>query len=68
MAKEATNQPRFINATIAAKEYGFPRSTILGWTYRKKCPFYKLGRSVVFKRTDFEDFLERNRQEAWDGG
>jgi len=68
MAKEATVQSKFISPTLAAREFGFPRPTIYGWAAMHLFPVYYLGRSVYFTRKDFEDFLERNRQEAWEGG
>jgi len=40
-----------------AKELGLSIHTIRSWTYQKKIPYVRLGRRVMLRRQDLEDFL-----------
>lgn len=48
----------------AAKEMRISIYTIRSWVYQKRLPFVKLGRRVLIRREDLEEFVNRNVVEA----
>lgn len=38
------------------------RSTIYGWTCNRTIPFIKQGKSLVFKRSDIDSWLNENKK------
>jgi excisionase family DNA binding protein len=38
--------------------------TIRSWTYQKRIPFVRLGRRVLLRREDLENFVNQNLVEA----
>ena len=48
----------------AAKEMRISIHTIRFWVYQKRFPFVKLGRRVLIRREDLEEFVKRNVVEA----
>ena len=54
---------KFLTPRLAEVEYGIPYAKIYLWCTGGKLPTLSravAGRTVMFKRTDFENFLESN--------
>ncbi len=43
---------------------GVSRHTLRAWARQRRIPFYRLGRRIVFARSDLERFLAANRVRA----
>jgi excisionase family DNA binding protein len=54
----------YLRPTEATKLLPVSRRTLSNWQRRHVIPFYKIGRTVVFKRGDIESALERFRVAA----
>ena len=48
----------------SAKELKISIHTIRAWTYQKRIPIVKLGRRVLVKREDLEEFVNKNVVDA----
>ena len=44
----------------AAKAMRCSIHTIRAWTYQRKLPAVRLGRKVLFRREDIENFIKKN--------
>ncbi|MDR1904307.1 MAG: helix-turn-helix domain-containing protein [Treponema sp.] len=54
-----------LNIEEAAQFLGYKKSYIYNLCHKRKLPFYKPGGKVlVFRQSDLEKFLYRNRQSA----
>ncbi len=54
----------FLRPTEATKLLPVSRRTLSNWQRRHVIPFYRIGRTVMFKRADIESALERFRVAA----
>ena len=45
----------------AGKILGISHHTIRAWIYQRRLPVVRLGRRVLIRREDLEDFIRRNR-------
>jgi len=48
----------------AAKAMKCSIHTIRAWTYQRKLPVVRLGRKVLFRKEDIENFISKNVIEA----
>lgn len=48
----------------AAKAMRCSIHTVRAWTFQQKLPVVRLGRKVLFRREDIENFINRNIVEA----
>lgn len=47
------------------KEYGFSTSTLAKWRMKNlNLPFSKMGKYIMYKRSDIEAFIESNKVEV----
>ena len=53
-----------IGINDAAKELGVSVYGLRRWVAERKIPVVRLGRRVLIKREDLEDFIRRNRVPA----
>jgi len=51
-----------------SKELKVSIHTLRAWAYQKKIPVVRLGRRVLLKRQDVEEFVSKNRIEAKESG
>jgi len=56
--------PDLLNLKEGAKELKISIHTIRSWIYQKRIPFVRLGRRVLLRREDLEDFVSKNLVEA----
>jgi len=54
----------YLRPTEATKLLPVSRRTLSNWQRRHVIPFYRIGRTVLFKRADIEAALERFRVKA----
>jgi excisionase family DNA binding protein len=54
----------YMRPAEATKLLPVSRRTLSNWQARRVIPFYRVGRTVMFKRTDIESALERFRVAA----
>ncbi len=52
----------------SAKELNVSIHTVRAWTYQKRIPFVRLGRRVLLRRQDLEEFVNRNVVEPREKG
>ncbi len=57
-----------LNLKEGARELKLSIHTLRAWTYQKRIPFVRLGRRVLLRREDLEEFVNRNVVEAKDEG
>lgn len=58
--------PELLDLKEGAKELKISIHTMRAWIYQKRLPFVHLGRRVLLRREDLEDFVKRNVVEAKD--
>ncbi len=56
--------PELLDLKEGAKELKISIHTMRAWIYQKRLPFVHLGRRVLLRREDLEDFVKRNVVEA----
>ena len=57
-----------VNLVAAARRLGISPHTLRNWSvYRRRIPFFRLGRRLVFSMHDLEEFEGRCRVEAREG-
>ena len=56
--------PELLNLQEGAKELKISIHTMRAWVFQKRLPFVRLGRRVLLRREDVEDFVRRNVVEA----
>jgi excisionase family DNA binding protein len=56
--------PELLNVGEAAKEMKISIPTLRQWLYQKRLPYVHLGRRVLLRREDIEDFVKKNLVEA----
>jgi excisionase family DNA binding protein len=49
-----------LNLKEGAKELKLSIHTLRAWIYQKRIPFVRLGRRVLLRRQDLEDFVNKN--------
>jgi len=59
---EAQQQKEIMKLTDVAEMLGLSKQTLYGKTSRREIPFYKLGRSVYFKRDEIIAWALKNKQ------
>jgi excisionase family DNA binding protein len=52
----------FLNVIEAAEFLKLKRSTLYQLTHRRKIPFYKTGKKILFKKQDLILFIENTRR------
>jgi excisionase family DNA binding protein len=58
-------EPRKLSLHEAAQRLGVSPHTLRTWAcYRRRIPFYRLGRRLVFSAADLDTFLAAHRVEA----
>lgn len=53
-----------VNLEEGAKELRISIHTLRAWIYQKRLPFVRLGRRVLLRRADLENFVNKNVVEA----
>ena len=53
-----------LNLQEGAKELKISLHTMRAWIFQKRIPFVRLGRRVLLRRSDLEEFVNRNVIEA----
>jgi len=53
-----------LNLPEGARELKISVHTMRAWVFQKRIPFVRLGRRILFRRSDLEDFVKRNLVEA----
>ena len=53
-----------LNLQDGAKELKISLHTMRAWVFQKRIPFVRLGRRVLLRRKDLEEFVNRNVVEA----
>lgn len=56
--------PELLNLKEGAKELKLSIHTLRAWIYQKQIPFVRLGRRVLLRRSDLEEFVNKNLIEA----
>jgi excisionase family DNA binding protein len=56
-----------LNVQEAARELKLSPHTIRAWIYQKRLPLVRLGRRVLLRRQDVEEFVNKNLIEAYEG-
>lgn len=56
--------PELLNLKEGAKELKLSIHTLRAWIYQKRIPFVRLGRRVLLRRSDLEEFVNKNLIEA----
>lgn len=56
--------PELLNLREGAKELKLSIHTLRAWIYQKRIPFVRLGRRVLLRREDLENFVNKNVVEA----
>jgi len=59
--------PDLLNLEEASKELKVSIHTVRAWSYQGKFPIVKLGRRVLIKRQDIEEFIQKNTIKPKDG-
>jgi len=49
-----------------ARELKLSIHTLRAWTYQKRIPFVRLGRRILLRREDLEEFVKKNVIQAKD--
>ena len=57
-----------LNLKEGARELKLSIHTLRAWTYQKRIPFVRLGRRVLLRREDLEEFVKKNVVEAKEEG
>lgn len=57
-----------VSVAQAAKELSVTIYGLRRWIAERRIPVVRLGRRVLIKRADLEQFVEQNRQPAREGG
>lgn len=60
--KEITNENEFLDISQAAELLHFAKTSMYGLTFRRKIPFIKRGKRLIFKRTDLIEWLNAGRK------
>ena len=53
-----------LNLKEGARELKLSIHTLRAWIYQKRIPFVRLGRRVLLRREDLEEFVSKNVVEA----
>ncbi len=63
-----TNPDQLLTRKKAAEFLGCKENTLAVWATNKRynLPFYKIGRSVKYKISDLENFIDQNQQNKCD--
>ena len=56
--------PELLDLKEGAKELKISIHTMRAWIQQKRLPFVHLGRRVLLRRQDLEEFVEKNLVEA----
>jgi len=56
--------PELLDLREGAKEMKISIHPLRVWIYQKRLPFVRLGRRVLLRREDIEDFIKKNLVEA----
>jgi excisionase family DNA binding protein len=51
---------RLLNISEAAEFLGISKTTLRGWSSKRKIPFVKVGRRVLFNAADLIRFVQAN--------
>ena len=60
--------PELLNLQEGAKELKLSIHTLRAWIYQKRIPCVRLGRRVLLRREDLEEFVNRNLVNAKEEG
>ena len=52
---------KLLSVSQLAEILGLKQITIYEWVHQRKIPFVKLGKRVLFRKQDIENFIESNR-------
>lgn len=55
-----------LNLRESAREMKISIHTLRAWIYQKRLPYVHLGRRVLLRREDIENFVKKNLVEAED--
>lgn len=64
MSETAQIADRLLRPSEAAKMLGISRGTLYNWTYQRRIPAVKLGRTLRFSRVALERFIRSHTQPA----
>jgi excisionase family DNA binding protein len=53
-----------LNISEGAKELNISVHTLRAWIFQRRLSFVRLGRRILLRREDLEDFVNRNRVDA----
>ena len=56
--------PDLLSLKEGARELNISIHTLRAWIYQKRVPFVRLGRRVLLRKGDIEEFVNRNVVEA----
>jgi len=59
--------PELLNLKEGARELKLSIHTLRAWIYQGRIPFVRLGRRVLLRREDVEEFVSKNVIEAKEG-
>lgn len=54
----------FLTVKDAAQKFSIRETSIRWWLWLGLFPIYRFGRTVMFKESEFSDFLDQHRQET----
>ena len=58
----AQTEAEFLMAEEVAKRYHVSLVTVRRWTAERRIPFYRVGRRILFKRGELEDWMAGYRR------
>lgn len=65
VSQNTTEQKNEIFTIEEAADYlQIPKNTLYQFTHRRKIPFHKIGRSLRFKKSDLNDWIDDNRRKT----
>jgi excisionase family DNA binding protein len=56
-------KPEMMTIEETAKLLRITRQTLYDWTKKKEIPSYKLGRRVLYKREEIDEYLRKQRKQ-----
>lgn len=57
---------KYINIKDLSEYLDIKPSTLYDWVFRKKIPYYKIGRLVKFNMDEIEKWVEERKQKVYE--
>lgn len=64
MSETVQTADHLLRPSEAAKMLGISRGTLYNWTYQRRIPAVKLGRTLRFSRMELERYIRTHTQPA----